>query len=316
MIQTNFRASFFLVFLALVLLAPSQVQGITFESIVVFGGSVSDSGNAFALTGISNRPPYDGLDFFLIPTGPYSKGGNHFSNGDTWIEQYAKARRLARSVNPAFRGSSPFATNYAVGAARSTDVPDTFDMPEQVGAFLSEHSNVAPSDALYVIDFGGNDVRDALASGNPAILNNALQAIAYNVGVLYSAGARKFLFLNVANIGRLPSVLILDQMFPGAAVAATALTVGFNSGLDVIISGLSFAPGAEVELLDVFQTVEALIADPQAFGLSNVTKACITPNVPPFACKNEDEYLFWDGIHPTKAVQAIFAAEAANVLGQ
>jgi phospholipase/lecithinase/hemolysin len=25
--------------------------------------------------------------------------------------------------------------------------------------------------------------------------------------------------------------------------------------------------------------------------------------------------LFWDGIHPTKAVHAIFAAEAANVLG-
>jgi outer membrane lipase/esterase len=37
--------------------------------------------------------------------------------------------------------------------------------------------------------------------------------------------------------------------------------------------------------------------------------------VPPFTCKKENEYLFWDGIHPTKAVQALFAEEAANVLG-
>ena len=315
MIQANFRTGFFLALLVWVLLAPSRVQGITFDSIVVFGGSVSDSGNAFALTGISNRPPYDQLDPFLVPTGPYSKGGNHFSNGATWVELYANPRGLARSVNPAFRGSSPYATNYAVGAARSTDVPGTFDMPEQIAAFLNDFGGIAPSDALYVIDFGGNDVRDALASGNPAILSNALQAIADNVGLLYAAGARKFLFLNVANIGRLPAVLILDQLFPGASAAATALTLGFNSGLDVIIGGLSLAPGAEVELLDVFETVEDLIADPQAYGLSNVVNACITPNVPPFTCKNEDEYLFWDGIHPTKTVQVIFAQEAADVLG-
>jgi phospholipase/lecithinase/hemolysin len=275
MTRANFRSGFLLGVLALALLAPCWVQAITFDSIVVFGGSVSDSGNAFVLTGISNKPPYDQLDPFLVPTGPYAKGGNHFSNGDTWIEQYAKRRGLARSVNPAFRGSSPHATNYAVGAARSTDVPGTFDMPEQVGAFLSEHGNVAPSVALYVIDFGGNDVRDALAllamgdmAGAQKIIQDALNSIAFHVSSLYAAEARKFLFVNVANIGSLPSIQILDDLFPGAAAAATALTVGFNLGLDMIIGGLSSAPGAEVALLDVFETVKDMIAEPQAYGLS------------------------------------------------
>jgi phospholipase/lecithinase/hemolysin len=264
MTRENFKNGFFLGVLALALMAPSWVQAMTFEfsSIVVFGGSVSDSGNAFALTGISNRPPYDQLDAFLVPTGPYSTGGHHFSNGATWIEDLAKYLGLNRNANPAFQGSSPFANNYAVGGARSTDVPGTFDMPEQVAAFLKDHSDMAPDDALYVIDFGGNDVRDALAAGDPNIVTNALSTIAIQVSVLYQAGARKFLFVNVANIGRLPSVLILDQLFPGAAVAATALTLGFNSGLDLIIGALSSAPGAEVSLLDVFLTVEALIMDP------------------------------------------------------
>ena len=65
-----------------------------------------------------------------------------------------KLRGLAKSVSPGFRESRPYATNYAVGATRSTNVAGTFDMPEQVGSFLSEGSNVTSPDALYVIDFG------------------------------------------------------------------------------------------------------------------------------------------------------------------
>jgi phospholipase/lecithinase/hemolysin len=39
----------------------------------------------------------------------------------------------------------------------------------------------------------------------------------------------------------------------------------------------------------------------------------VTPNVPPFACQNPDDLLFWDGIHPTKAGHAIIAQQIASL---
>jgi outer membrane lipase/esterase len=39
------------------------------------------------------------------------------------------------------------------------------------------------------------------------------------------------------------------------------------------------------------------------------------PNDPPFSCRHPERFLFWDGIHPTKAAHGILAEEAARVLG-
>src|SRR5204862_5822095 len=88
-----------------------------FSGIVVFGTSLSDPGNAFALTGDAGTPPDFTLSPLLIPSAPYAKGGHHFSNGATWIEQFAREAGLSDSVRPALL--DPNATNYAVGAARA-----------------------------------------------------------------------------------------------------------------------------------------------------------------------------------------------------
>ena len=75
-------------------------------------------------------------------------------------------------------------------------------------------------------------------------------------------------------------------------------------------------PGGAEPQLDAYRLLNDLVAHPADFGLTNVTTACVTPYVLPFTCDSPDEYLFWDGIHPTKAVHAIIAAEAGSVLGQ
>jgi phospholipase/lecithinase/hemolysin len=290
-----------------------------FGRIVAFGASLSDSGNAFALKGGTNTLPDYELDPLLVPSAPYARGGHHFSNGATWVEQLARSMGLAGSVRPAFGASDDNATNYAVGGARGYEDGLNVNLSAQVDTFLQQFGGVAPADGLYTIEIGGNDVRDALIafpSGSSDILRAANISIANNIVALYAAGARDFIVWRVPNVGLTPAIRTLDRVSPGAALLATGLTQAFNAGLDGVVADLSRLPGIRIVRLDAFRLLNDLVADPEAFGLTDVISPCVTPNVPPFTCQRPDEFLFWDGIHPSKAVHAIIAQEAASVLAR
>jgi phospholipase/lecithinase/hemolysin len=300
-----------------------------FDGLVVFGTSLSDPGNAFALRGGTNTPPNYQVDPLLVPPAdaPYTRGGHHFSDGATWAEQLARSLGLAASAKPALANQSKKAANYAVGGARAIDTADGFDLADQVGAFLRDRGGAAPGGALYVVEMGGNDLRDAMlaylgAGGGPngehaagMVIAGALQSIGDNIFALYRAGARKFLVWNAPNLGLTPAIRALDNVSPGAVALANALSVGFNQGLDFqVLAGLSGLPGIEIVRFDVYGRLQAIVADPSAFGLANVTSACITPQSAPYHCKEFREYLFWDGIHPTAAAHAIVAQQVAETL--
>ena len=297
-------------------------QRAPYSAIVVFGTSLSDSGNAFALRGGTNTPPDYLLDPLLVPSAPYARGGHHFSNGATWVEQFARSLRLAGSVRPAFASDSLKATNYAVGAARAYDDGRNFNLSNQVQAFLADHAGGVPSDALYVIEMGGNDIRDAIVAyqtGGPAaaqvVLQKSIASIANHIQVLYQAGARHFLVWLPPNLGLTPAIRMLDRMSPGAAQLATGLSQMFNAGLSGVLTQLSALPGIGIARLDAYKLLNEIVADPQGYGLTNAREACVTPSDEPFFCQAPDEYLFWDGIHPTRAAHTIVAQAAASVLG-
>jgi phospholipase/lecithinase/hemolysin len=299
---------------------PARVQAQTpYSGIVVFGTSLSDSGNAFALHGGVNTPPDYLVDRLLVPSVPYAEGGHHFTNGATWVEQFARSLGLAGSVQPAFRGDTPRATNFAVGAARAWADGRNVNLSEQVDTFLRSTGGAASPDALYVIEMGGNDVRDALLAfptNHVEILEQALGSIGANMVRLYGAGARRFLVWNAPDPSLTPALRRLAIANPGIATLATFLTQSFNGHLGYLLTQLSGLPGATISRLDADHLLNQIVLDGTRFGLSNVTEACIMPNAAPFACTNPDEYLFWDGIHPTSAVHGIVARLAASVLGQ
>lgn len=302
-------------------IAPVAAQTTPFERIVVFGASLSDSGNAFALRGEASTPPDYLLDPLLVPSAPYARGGHHFSNGATWIEQFARSTGFAGTVRPAFLAADLNATNYAVGGARAHDDGINVNMAAQVDAYLQQFSGRAASDGLYTIEMGGNDIRDALVvfagGGNGVpILEDAVAGIARGIQTLYGAGARTFLVWRAPNVGLTPAIRTLDRVHPGAVRLAGQLTQGFNAGLDGVLAQLSALPGIRIVRLDAYRLLNDLVAQPAAFGLTDVTTACVTPSIAPFTCDRPDEFLFWDGIHPTKTVHAMIAQEAASALAR
>jgi phospholipase/lecithinase/hemolysin len=299
-----------------------------FDSLVIFGTSLSDPGNFFALGGGNNTPPTYLVDDFLVPSVPYARGGHHFSDGATWVEQLARSLGMAASAKPALANESRKAANYAVGGARANNTDHPFDLGEQTAAFLADRGGVAPSSALYVVEMGGNDIRDAIGAyllaggginGNIAatgVIARALDSIAGNISALWAAGARRFLVLNAPDLALTPAIRALDSANPGAAFLASQLSQGFNAGLEgQVLPGLSTnLPGIDLLRLDINGILQGIVAKPENFGLTDVTTACITPEVAPYHCKDFKDYLFWDGIHPTAAAHAIVAQQAAAAL--
>lgn len=294
--------------------AAAQPQ---FADIVTFGTSLSDSGNAFVLLGEQATPPDFDLSPLLVPSAPYARGGHHLTNGPTWIEQLAKSLGMVQSAKPALRSSDPFANNFAVGAARAYADGVNYNLSLQVDAYLERSGGVASAQTLYVIEMGTNDIRDAMAvyaaGGNGApIVSLAVSAIAANIQRLYAAGARAFLVWLPPNAALAPAVRALG---PAAGALATQVTQAFNAALAQTIAQLAVAlPGSTFTALDAYSLLDAIVAAPAAFGLTNVVAPCLTPDAPPFTCSRPDEYLFWDGVHPTTAGHAILARAAANVV--
>src|SRR6185295_3752275 len=113
------------------------------------------------------------------------------------------------------------------------------------------------------------------------------------------------------NVGATPAIRSLGA---GAIQLGTGLTQAFNGGLDGALVPVGGLPGIRIARLDAYRLLNNLVAGGASFGLTNVSSPCLTPYVAPFTCSTPDEFLFWDGIHPTSAVHAIIAQEAASIL--
>ena len=308
--------------LAALAATPPAWAGETVTRIVIFGDSLSDAGNAFVIQKQNSVPPSYDVNGSLIPGDAYARGGHAFTNGPTWAEDLGQSLGLAGDVAPAFRDDNPRAGNYAVGGATARFELQSFNLPLQVGVFLHDFPS-APSDALYIVELGGNDVQDAVdayvAGGNPLpILHAAAQSIGKSIGRLYAAGARRFLVWNVPDVGAAPSIHALDAQSPlNVVAAASAFTGVVNAELASLLATLpATLPGVEIQSFDAHALLDSVLADPASFGLTNVTDACITPDVPPFVCNDPDAYLFWDGIHPTAAAHAVVADAIGQLLAQ
>ena len=307
------------------LLVAGWCEAASYSEAIVFGDSLSDSGNYFTQFGEMSMQPYESEN---VPSKPYAIGGHHFTNGATWVEQLTKKLHIPKSGLPSEVSPGLF-RNYAVGRSRARDVllDDVFsevNLTTQVDSFLTDENDQAPGEALYIIWIGSNDVADALfapAGVGAVIMGAALQNTFDQIQRLYAHGARHFLILNMPDFALTPRVLAFVSSFPEdlrpfVLQNISMASVGYNQALAGNLALMqSVLPDMDVISLDVFSVLNDIVANPEFYGLEIVDEACIVPDTQGQAyCSNRGRYLFWDAQHPTRKGHSIIAEQAELVI--
>lgn len=279
-------------------LAASTAASAAYSQLYVFGDSLSDVGNnAIALPlvlgpGVTPDAAIGSNSF--IPLYTYNSG--RYSNGPVWAEIFSRQLGTG-TLLPSLAGG----TGFAFGGANTGGVDDVPTLRDQVNGFVALPGGV-PSDALYVIAGGGNNVRDIalqiLGGADPASAIAAGAAdyvtdVVTMLGQLQAEGARKFVVWNTPNLGLTPFGLNLGAN--GAGLLST-ISSALGGSLFNSLAGLD-----GVTLFDIYGLITRVAAQPADYGLVNVSDACIAG-----AC-NVDTQLFWDGLHPTTAAHQIIA---------
>lgn len=272
----------------------------TYNRLVVFGDSLSDNGNLYAVTG--NTTP-------LSP--PYFQG--RFSNGPVFTE-------LLGFNAGRFTAGAPVtgSVNYAFGGARTDNAPSPPGMRNQLLAYTGGGGTFGANDLVSILG-GANNIFQAVGpasvSPNPA---GAIQPVA-----LAAAADINFIVNSVAGagagtilVGNLPNLALTPQFNQGPFAAAAPLAdyagSQFNGALlNSLMATAAARPGTNIILLDLYKIGPALVADPGRFGLTNVRDACFNGVT---VCATPDTYLYWDSVHPTAAGHRLLAALANDYL--
>jgi outer membrane lipase/esterase len=283
-----------------------------YSGLVVFGDSLSDSGNNAVLMTQAyggTLPPVSIDNDSVFSTVPSSFGT--YTNGKVWTQYLAQS--LGVGLTPSLLGGS----NYAFGGARTgvngNDIPQLpgfpYSMRTQLDSYLGATGHTADPNALYVVSGGGNNVRaalEAIAAGADVQATSAATVAAYAadmaglVSDLKLAGAQHVLVMNTPNFGLTPLAHAMN-----ASADATAL----SRAMDMALAGA--LAGSGVKTFDMFGFLTETVEAGAASGFSNWTNACAAAVN---AC-DVDTSLFWDAIHPTTlAHQQLAAAVLATAV--
>lgn len=285
---------------SLLALSAGAASAQTYDRVISFGDSLSDSGNLYAVTG-GTQPP-----------APYNR---RFTNDKVWVE-YLVGTMNGYTTTGALTGN----VNFAFGGARTDTQANPPGTAVQLQAYQARGGTFGARDVV-TMWAGANNLFQGLpvAATNPStatgvmgsLATSAAGDIASQVNTIAGAGAGTVLVLNLPDLNNTPQ-------FKGTTAQDLAGFSGssFNSALGTALKTVAAnRPTTNIVQVDINTAFKLIIANPSAFGLSDVTSSCVATT----ACVTggasvQNNYLFWDGVHPTAAGHKLVAAVATQYL--
>ncbi|MGR8919153.1 MAG: SGNH/GDSL hydrolase family protein [Gammaproteobacteria bacterium] len=264
-------------------LAQAATQPIS--RVFAFGDSLSDVGNLYDLTAGARPPSPDYFD-------------GRFSNGALWVELMSVDLGVELS-------------NYAVGGAKtgSGNVEGPYPgLQTQISQFVADLGGAAADPlGLFTVFAGSNNLGDFIpgVTDPGAFVTQGVTEILNAVGTLRAVGAQRVMVFGLPDLGLTPRARALPG---GVAAQLSALSDAWNGAL---FANLPAVGVPAYRTVDTAGALRDMVANPAAYGLTNVTDACLF-----VGCNTEqqvprtldpDEFLFWDDIHPTRVAHAVFA---------
>lgn len=325
------------IFTVLLMAASCTVYAdpVVIDQVVVFGDSLSDNGNTWNYTYYWNK--IDPWNIPVVPKSPPYYNGR-FSNGPVWVEV------LAQSINATL-------IDWAYGGSWVEKISNFLpSLSMQVKEYYYRDSDKNMGQHLFVIWDGSNDYMHD-PNTPPDAVDNTIADIKYNIEYLIGAGAKNFLLVGLPDFSKVPGIIAQG---PDFAAAKGALAAEHNQKLFAMIdSERQLYPDVKFVAVDIKDYFNDMTSNPAKYNLQNVTDPCYSGGFtlrqqllqswqdqhhmsgpinmmdnPQLReaylvgqlsddvtkCDNEDAYLYWDKVHPTRAVHQIIATMALKIL--
>ncbi len=304
---------------------PSGIGG--FTEIYALGDSLTDTGNFATVLacgdGLVTPQNCPGLAGLGQPASdlPVVLNAGRFSNEDLYIDMLdtqvkSPGAALAAALGGKNRAFAGTLSNPNLAPYWPPYIPGT-ELEAQAKALIQSEGRLK-SRGLVVIFIGSNDlfaVASAFDGGTDVsaeVLTSAANVVK-TIKYLSKKGGRNFLVFNSGNIGRSP---IFQQQPPEVLTSIRDLTAVFNFSLFIGVAALGGDPSfaGNIWYVPTFAIGE-FIASPLGRALTGLTST--TPCAPALGLNQDcSTSQFWDFIHPTKGVHAIFADSAKALLKQ
>lgn len=280
-----------------------------FSKLVVFGDSLSDSGN------------------LAIVDLPFPYFNNRISDGPIAVDFIAASICSNAHSSRHFLGS-PAGFNYAVAGGNIVG-SDREDLAQQVEVHLNRVNNLTDPDALYVVFAGGNDLRDirSISSGSIASqrISEAVNQLEAQIQRLVNAGARAFFVPNVPNIGRIPETLQRVSTDPSVATRAESYVLQYNAALAQAMAKYQLREDLAFSTFDLYRSFESVLDNFSSLGFRNREEGCFNPENFPFSLSNPpieleciifgfESRVFFDNIHPSSRTNQLLGAAMVSAL--
>jgi phospholipase/lecithinase/hemolysin len=317
-----------------------------YTGVYVFGDSLVDSGNALKLANL-----YRNLTFSDLPDGtPTAALGYYdgrFSNGYTFADLLANwaigqvshptfpfgyvEPWTGTEIAPWMSDPTGVSLNFAYGGAQVRQGDEAgLDLDGQTDAFKDAVDGKAPPGALYIVTMGGNDVRNLAKTGSapadPASAYAALDKVAdqmiHEIGQLITAGARNVMITGIPDVGLIPKYDVdhngsLDSTEQSRADAATLYSQYLDMLIRTEVVPALRAAGATVTYVPLmdYENGAATVTGglnailPTLEALHGLNAGTLSTNL-----LQHHDLVFFDEIHPTAQVHALFGSYAQSLL--